>query len=146
MLFGGRTRQGLEPVRKVRCTAIHRPTLHGVGHIAGNTRVKRNAFINRCKKFLANILREVRAHGLGIENIFAIEIDVHGSSRHRTAHRRSCDIIDGLITTIVHDLPAFLFSRGKISNAISYLHWRKRIKIRIFHYIFVKKIRFITFL
>ena len=110
MLFGCRTGQRLKPMRKVRCAAIHRPAFHGVSDIACNARVKRDAFVNRRKQLFTNIFRKIGAHSIGVENIFTIEIDVHGSGRHGTAHRGSCDIVDGLITTIIHFLPVFFKS------------------------------------
>ncbi len=105
VLFGRRPRQRLEPMRKVRRAAIHCPALHSVSDIASDARVKSDTFVNRCEKLFANVLREVGAHGIGIENVFAIEIDIRRSGRHHSAHRRRSDIVDGLITTIVHFLP-----------------------------------------
>ena len=92
-------------MRKVRSAAIHCPALHSMSDITSDARIKSHALVDRCEQLFANILREVGAHGIGIENVFAIEIDIRRSGRHHSTHRRRSDIVDGLITTIVHFLP-----------------------------------------
>ena len=107
VLLGGRAGKRLEPVRKMRGTAVHRPTLHGVSDIACDARIQSNPFVNRREKLFANFLRKVGAHGFGIEYVLTVEIDVHGSGWHRGAYRRSCDVVDGFVTAIVHGSPVF---------------------------------------
>ena len=78
VLFGGGTGKGLEPVRKVGGAAVDSPLLHGVGDFAGDARIKRCAAIDGGEELLANVLGKICAHGLGVENVFAVEVDVCG--------------------------------------------------------------------
>ena len=76
MLFGGRASQRLEPVRKVRGSAIHGPLLHGVGDVASDVRVEGDPFVDFSEELFADILRQVAAHGVGVKNVFTVKVDV----------------------------------------------------------------------
>ncbi len=78
VLFGGGTGKGLEPVGKVGSAAVDSPLFHGVGDFAGDTRVERCATVDGGEELLANVLGKIGAHGLGVEDVFAVEVDVCG--------------------------------------------------------------------
>ena len=96
MLFGSGTGERLEPVRKVSSTAVHCPLLHGMGHIACDTRIEGSAFVNGCNQLFADILGQVFAHGIDVEHIFAVEIDIDRCGRLNGRGRGLCDFVDGL--------------------------------------------------
>ena len=110
MLFGGRTGERLEPVRKVRGSAVHRPLLHGVGHIACDTRIEGGTFVNGCNQLFADILGQVFAHGVDVEHVFAVEIHIHRTGRLDGRGRGLCDFVDGLFAVAyAHFEPHFFF-------------------------------------
>ncbi len=78
MLFGGGTGKRLEPVSKVGGAAVDSPLFHGVGNFASDARIKRCAAVDGSEELLANVLGKICAHGLGVENVFAVEVDVCG--------------------------------------------------------------------
>ena len=94
MLFGGRTGKGLEPVSKVGGAAINGPLLHGVGDFAGDAWIKRCAAIDGGEKLLTNVFRKVGTHGLGVEDVFAVEVDVCGCCGEVSAGVFAGDFLD----------------------------------------------------
>ena len=78
VLFGSGAGQGLEPVSKVRGTAVDGPFLHGMGDLVCNRRVKRCAAFDGCEQLFANVLGEVGTHGFCVEDVLAVEVKACG--------------------------------------------------------------------
>ncbi len=78
MLLGGRTREGLEPVREVGRSLLERPLLHRLGDTVGNRRIELGAILDRRKERLVLGLGETRLHLVKTEEVLTehlFEID-----------------------------------------------------------------------
>ena len=69
MLFGGEAGEGIEDVGVMVGTAFHGPGLHGVGHYVSYGRVEAMAEVDGRAQGLIDVLRQVAAHGLVVEDI-----------------------------------------------------------------------------
>ena len=79
VLFGGRARQRLEPVRKVRRAMFDGPRLHPRSDLVRNRRIQRGAGFHRREKALISLVRKILAHGLRIEHQTSeIFLNTHG--------------------------------------------------------------------
>ena len=94
VLFGSGTGKRLEPVSKVSSAAIKGPLFHAVCNFASDARVERCAVIDSCKKLFADVFRQVSAHGVGVENVFTIKVDVCGGCGHVCACGFARDFLD----------------------------------------------------
>ncbi len=96
VLLGGRAGKRLEPVREVRGTAVHRPLLHGMGHVGSDGGVKGGALVDGRNQLFADVLRKVGTHGLDVENVFAVEIDIDRGGRQYGGGRGLRNFVDCL--------------------------------------------------
>ena len=107
VLFGGGTRQGLEPVGKVGSATIQSPLLHGVSHFACNACVQGNALVDGGQQLFAALLGEVVAHGLGVEHVLTEIIHVHRGRGQNGAGGGGGDVVNGVLAVIVHNCTLF---------------------------------------
>ena len=92
MFFCGRSGQRLEPVRVVRG---HGPFLHGVGHVGGDLHVQRRAGLDGGEQLAADVLRQVLAHGGGVEDVFRVIVIGFDGGCGRGFHcGELCDCVD----------------------------------------------------
>ena len=94
VLFGGGTGKGLEPVSKVSSATIKGPLFHAVCNFASDARVERCAVVDSCEKLFADVFRQVSAHGVGVEYVFTIKVDVCGGCGHVCAGGFARDFLD----------------------------------------------------
>ena len=95
VLFGGRTGEGLEPVRKVGGAAVDGPFFYGMCHFVRDARVKRCALVDGGEKLLADVLGQVGAHGLCVKDILSVKVEACGGGRHIFACVFARDFLDG---------------------------------------------------
>ena len=96
VLLGGRAGKRLEPMSEMRSTAVHRPLLHGMGHVGSDGGVKGGALVDGRNQLFADVLRKVGTHGLDIENVLAVEIDIDRGGRQYGGGRGLRDFVDCL--------------------------------------------------
>ena len=94
VLFGSGAGQRLEPVRKVRRAAVHGPLFHRMGDVAGDVRVESDPLVDRGEELFADILRQVAAHGVGVENVFTIKVDVDRFGRFYRRRSGSSNVVN----------------------------------------------------
>ena len=74
VLLGCAFRQGLEPMRAMRCAEFHRPFLHACCHSIGSRHIERRSAIDDVAHLLINIRGQVVLHLLPVEDIFGKEL------------------------------------------------------------------------
>ena len=65
-----------------------------VGNFASDARIKRCAAVDGGEELLANVLGKICAHGLGVEYVFAVEVDVCGCCGEVSAGVFAGDFLD----------------------------------------------------
>ena len=88
VLLGGAAVEGHEPVREVRGAAVDGPFLHAVRDVGGDGGIERDAAVDRGEEFAGDVLREVLADGLLVEDV-AAEIVQRGARGRRGGRGRT---------------------------------------------------------
>ena len=109
MFFGGGAGQRQKPVREVGRAAFQRPVLHRVGDVGGDRRIERRAVVDGREQLFGGGFRQVFAHHVGAEHVFAVAAHVDGSGRFRDGGVKCRDRVDGMDTIqIIHGKLSFV--------------------------------------
>ena len=95
MFLGGVAGQRLKPVRVACGTAGDRPFLHRMSYIPGNGGIQRFAALDGRQQFRAGRLRQIFAHGVGVEDILSVALHVGGSGWGGGRRGKSGNGVDG---------------------------------------------------
>ena len=74
VLFGGRARQGLEPMRIVCRTQLYAPLLHRLGDLVGKLLFEHLVAVDDLAQLVVGVLGEILFHHLVVEDIAAVKV------------------------------------------------------------------------
>ncbi|WP_366520305.1 hypothetical protein [Fibrobacter sp.] len=65
-----------------------------MGDVASDVRVEGDPFVDRGEELFADILRQVAAHGVGVENVFTVKVDVDRFGRFYRRRSGSSNVVN----------------------------------------------------